>query len=138
TLRGPFKAPSRDYHLLTLVALLGLSALVLSVLGEEILEGLFNLKLADKLNGSDNRYEQLLVWIEYLWDRPLLGNGLTCVEVEIYSQKGDLLVFRPGPLKNPFGYELAYARLLVEIGIVPFLFYAGLIFGLCRELWRTT
>ncbi|HWR45835.1 O-antigen ligase family protein [Sporomusa sp.] len=89
------------------------------------LDEFYNLKLANKLNGSDIRYEQFDVWYGYFQEAPLFGHGLTSVNLIIY--KGDQFVHENvGVIENPFGYELTFAKLLVEIGLIPFLIYTVL------------
>jgi hypothetical protein len=103
----------------------------------EIMKGIYSLKIADKVSGDDPRYEQLRLWMEYVSERPLLGHGLSSVDVTVYGEDDDVELDRSGPLKNPFGYELTYAKLLTEIGFLPFLTFTSLFLVLAAMLAKT-
>lgn len=103
-------------------AILGL--MVYFEIGWDIWQGIYDLKLADKVGGEDIRYNQLIFWLRSFLDSPLIGHGLTSAELILYDiATGELIEYTPGPIVSEYGYEILYAKLLSDIGIllVPYI-----------------
>lgn len=93
-------------------------------IGWDIWQGIYDLKLADKLGGEDLRYNQLIFWLNSFLDSPLIGHGLTSAELILYDiATGELIEYTPGPIVSEYGYEILYAKLLSDIGVllVPYI-----------------
>ncbi len=137
---GPLQIRRKEYGLAFVLALVALGSLAITQVDTDLADGIFDLKLDRIVHGQDLRYAQATVWLDHVMDRPWLGNGLTSVDVQMFSRNGELTFDRPGPIVNPYGYELTYLKLLVEIGILPLLFCAFLVgllsLGLWRAVWR--
>lgn len=87
----------------------------------DIWQGIYDLKLADKVGGEDIRYNQLVFWMGSFMDSPLIGHGLTSAEVVLFDiATGDLIEYIPGAIVSNYGYEILYAKLLSDIGMLFF------------------
>jgi hypothetical protein len=96
----------------------------------EILTGIYNLKLSTKISGDDPRYNQLKFWIDAFRQSPFLGNGISSTQMELYDMStGDLITRKKGIISNPYGYEIFYGRILSEIGLI-FLVYVAVFYKL--------
>lgn len=109
----------------------------------EISRGIYELKWSDKINGNDIRFQQLFFWLESFVKSPLIGHGLTSVEIILYDiATGELVVELPGPIVSPFGYEILFAKLLSDIGLLLFIYifvFAWLSFFIrtkCENFWQ--
>lgn len=98
-------------------AILGL--MIYFEIGWDIWQGIYNLKLAEKFGGEDLRYNQLLFWLSSFMDSPIIGHGLTSAEVILYDiATGELIEYIPGKIVSDYGYEILYAKLLSDIGVL--------------------
>ncbi len=103
-------------------AILGL--MIYFEIGWDIWQGIYDLKLADKLGGEDLRYNQLLFWLGSFMDSPIIGHGLTSAEVILFDiATGELIEYIPGKIVSDYGYEILYAKLLSDIGalLIPYI-----------------
>jgi hypothetical protein len=104
--------------------LLGLCSLItvffiywISVSYPQIFESYLSLKLENLISGEDQRYLQLLFWIEIITEAPIFGHGIGSVG----SSGGDIY--------SPYGYELTYLMLAAQIGLMPTAIYALFFLG---------
>lgn len=85
----------------------------------EILNGIFRLKLSDKVYGKDLRYEQIIFWWNSFWQSPLIGHGLSSATVKLYDiATGKLISYRPGIISPLYGSEFLYGKLLSDGGLI--------------------
>ncbi len=107
-----------------LLVLITLGLLAVSFgFGYESIMGIYELKWMGKVTGEDVRFQQLIFWINSFLDSPLIGHGLTSVEMIIYDiATGDLVFSNPGSIVAHFGYEILYAKLLSDIGMIFFVY----------------
>lgn len=85
----------------------------------EILNGIFQLKLSDKVYGEDLRYKQIIFWWNSFSQSPLIGHGLSSVETILYDiATGKLILYIPGRISAPYGYEFLYGKLLSDAGLI--------------------
>lgn len=95
-----------------------------------VVDGIYGLKWQDKVSGDDIRYQQFVYWLESFSDAPIFGHGLSSVNLELYDiATGELLSLRPGPVEAPYGYEIYFAKLLSDMGLVfiPYVFIFALL-----------
>jgi hypothetical protein len=86
---------------------------------EDMVQGIFELKLADKLTGGDARTEQAIFWIKSFTESPIIGHGIASTHLEIIDlASGELVQERFGSVTNPFGYEVFLLKTLSDIGLL--------------------
>jgi len=86
---------------------------------------IYQLKWADKISGDDVRYNQLMFWLRSFADSPLIGHGLSSVQMEVFNMAtGELIQSRSGPIVSPYGYEIFYGKMLSDIGMIFFIYCA--------------
>jgi hypothetical protein len=92
----------------------------------DIVEGIYELKWAEKVTGDDIRFMQWKFWVNSFLEAPLFGHGLS--SAEILSQdiiSGEVLHERPGPVISEYGYEILYGKWLSDMGLV-FIVYCAI------------
>lgn len=119
------RAPNSSGHVLLTIQIC-VSVVVVVAFGAAI-EGVYRLKLGDKVDGSDLRYEQAILWLEYWKDAPILGQGVSSMTVLKDEPDGMKSVVIQGRLSNEFGYELVPLKALAEIGVVGVAVYLSFI-----------
>jgi len=84
-----------------------------------VIDAIYNLKLADEMQGTDPRYMQIKVFFESFLSSPFYGHGISSVSMQIYNPAtGELVFNRIGTVENPYGYEVFGAKLLNDIGLL--------------------
>jgi hypothetical protein len=97
---------------------------------------LYDLKLAQKVDRYDPRYDQALAWLTYWSQAPLLGNGLSSVTMTATNEDGSVTVMRSGRITNDYGFELLPLQMLTEIGLIGIGGYAAFVWYTNRQLKR--
>jgi hypothetical protein len=110
------RAPNSSGHVLLTIQIC-VSVVIVVAFGAAI-EGVYRLKLGDKVDGSDLRYQQAILWLEYWKEAPILGQGVSSMTVLKDEPDGMKSVVIQGRLSNEFGYELVPLKALAEIGVV--------------------
>lgn len=88
-----------------------------------VLDGVYGLKWESKISGEDTRYSQLIYWLDSFLNAPFFGHGLSSVKLEVYDMtNSELTQVRHGPIDAPYGYEIFYAKMLSDIGLVFFVY----------------
>lgn len=95
-----------------------IAALLLMGVDRDIIEGIYQLKWAEKVDGDDVRYLQWQFWFDSFLQSPLIGHGLSSANLELYNiATGELLLQRPGPVVSEYGYEILYGKWLSDMGL---------------------
>lgn len=86
---------------------------------QDIIDAIYNLKLADEIQGEDQRFMQIKVYFESFLLSPFYGHGISSVSMQIYDMAtGEMTFNRLGTVDNPYGYEVFGAKLLNDIGLL--------------------
>jgi hypothetical protein len=86
---------------------------------QDIIDAIYNLKLADEMQGDDPRFMQIKVFFESFLSSPFYGHGISSVSMQIYDMAtGEMTYNRVGTVDNPYGYEVFAAKLLNDIGLL--------------------
>jgi hypothetical protein len=115
--RGRFRRPALVLAAALLVV--GAWSPVQQLFRGDIAQGIYQLKLQDKVSGSDPRFNQIVFWVERFLDSPVLGNGISSTSYTLYDLgTGELVARHTSVIDNPYGNEVFLFRLLSEIGLL--------------------
>jgi hypothetical protein len=102
---------------------------ILLYVDKDIIDGIYQLKWAEKVSGEDVRFMQWKFWVNSFLESPLFGHGLSSAEILAYDMMtGDVLQERPGPVASEYGYEILYGKWLSDMGLI-FLVYVATFTG---------
>lgn len=114
--------------LATIMVMAGFSPLLWK---SDMAQGIYQLKIADKLSGDDYRFMQARIWADFIKTAPLLGHGTSSMRLEADK---DGMVTSKGKIDNPYGYELSWLRRIALTGAIPTAIYTVMLLYLAGQL----